>query len=592
LNGRRWIDDELRWAFGFVKPHAWRLAPVVLLSFCGTAIALTLPYLSKLLVDEALVGGDVSALYGIVALFLLFTLLNFVINTASGLRYVAVSAAVLFDMRLALYRHLQRLSPRFYARTPLGEIVSRINNDIGEIQRVVSDSALAWIGHLLFLGGAVAVMVWLDLRLFIVAVGLLPVSLWALVRYRRRLEGSIAELRASSAGIGTFLIETLQGLRLIVGANAQDREAERFRERNDGFIEALMRMQWMRYLSGGLPGLLLTLGTALVFLYGGSRVISGELTLGTFIAFMAYQMRLVSPIQGLMGVYASLASVRVSLGRVHEVLNTPPEVIERSGALPIDRALGGITFRGVRVGHGRGGAVLDEFDLEIAPGERVAIVGASGSGKSTLTDLLMRQLDPDAGSITLDGRDLRDVRLRDLRRQVFVVDQEPFLFHASLADNVRYCREGATDDEVRAALEGAGLGPLLASLPEGIATRVGERGRALSAGERQRVALARALLIDPAVLVLDEPTSALDPVAEHRVEAILASGRAPRTTLVITHRLDLARRADRVVVVSGGRVAEQGDPEVLIRARSAFHDLMLPSNPGVPVALSMAGARA
>jgi ATP-binding cassette, subfamily B, bacterial len=575
--GRRWIDEELRWALAFVLPYRGRLALVVLFSFFGTGIALALPYLSKLLVDDALVGGSIPALVRIVGLFLLLTLLNFGVNIASGLRYTSVSAAVLFDMRLSLYRHLQRLSPRFYSRTPLGEIVSRINNDIGEIQRVVSDSALAWIGHLLFLGGAVAVMVLLDARLFLVAIAVLPASLWALVRYRRRLEGSVAELRASSAGIGTFLIETLQAVRIVVGSNAQERESGRFREKNDGFIDALMRMQWLRYLAGGLPGLLLAGGTAMVFLYGGSRVISGELTLGTFVAFMAYQMRLVSPIQGLMGVYANLASVRVSLRRVHEILDVPVEVVEDPHAAPLPVARGAIEFEGVAVDFGRGGSVLEGFDLRIEAGERIAIVGASGSGKSTLGDLLVRHLDPDEGRVLLDGRDLRGVRLADLRRQVFVVDQEPFLFHASLAENVRYCRPEASDGEVERALVAAGLADFVRTLPEGLATAVGERGKSLSAGERQRVALARALLVDPAVLVLDEPTASLDPASEGRVASGFGAATRARTVLVVTHRLDLARRADRVVVVAGGRIVEQGDPEVLLLRGGAFRDLMAPA---------------
>jgi ATP-binding cassette, subfamily B, bacterial len=572
-----WLDDELRWALAFVRPYAAKLSLVLGLSLLSTAVALALPYLSKLLVDEALLGSDSSALVTIVGLFLLLTLVSFAINVISGLRYTAVSAAVLFDMRLTLYRHLQRLSPRFYSSTPLGEIVSRINNDIGEIQRIVSDSALAWIGHVLFLGGAVAVMIWLDAWLFAAAIAVMPIILWALVRYRRRLEASVAELRVSSAGIGTFLIETLQGVRLVVASNAQQREADRFRDKNDGFVAALMRMQWLRYLAGGLPGLLLAGGTALVFLLGGSRVISGEMTLGTFVAFMAYQMRLLSPIQGLMGLYASMATVKVSLRRVHEVLGAKVDVVESERAVPVSSVKGEIVLRGVTFGHGRGEAVLESVNLRIGPGERVAIVGASGSGKSTIADLLVRHFDPDLGTVLLDGRDVREIRLADLRRLLYVVDQEPFLFHSSLADNVRYSSPDASSAEVEAALVGAGLGDLLRGLPLGIETTVGERGRSLSAGERQRVGVARALLADPAVLVLDEPTSALDPIAEDQVVHTLAGTGRQRTLVVITHRLELARRLDRAVVIEAGRIVADGAPEVLLGATGPFRSLMLPA---------------
>src|SRR5438876_489645 len=258
-----------------------------------------------------------------------------------GLRYTRVSAEMLFDMRLALYRHLQRLSPRFYARTPLGEIVSRINNDMGEIQRIAAEGALAWVGNVLFLAGTIGIMLWLDLRLFLLSVALLPLSVWALTRYRRRLADKVSRLRQRSADIGTFLIETLQGMKLVVTSNAQEREAARFRRKNESFMDALSSMQLFSYLAGGIPGLILSAGTAAVFLYGGLQVIGGSLSMGTFVAFMAYQMRLLPPIQALMGLYASLATARVSIERVQQILDTPPEGMERPDAVPSPNVRGG-----------------------------------------------------------------------------------------------------------------------------------------------------------------------------------------------------------------------------------------------------------
>ncbi len=538
-------------------PYRWRLAPVFLMSLVGTGLALYIPYLSKLLVDDALIGGDRQALVRIIGVFLALTLLTFGVNVASGLRYTRVSADILFDMRLALYRHLQRLSPRFYARTPMGEIVSRLNNDISEIQRIAGETALSWIGHVLFLGGAIAVMIWLDPVLFFISIVLLPLSVWALHSYRRRLEGAIADMRARGAEIGSFLIETLQGMRLVVISNAQEREATRFRTRNDAFVGALMRMQMLRYLAGGMPGLILTAGMAIVFLVGGGRVIAGEASLGTFIAFMAYQSRLISPIQGLMGLYANVAAIRVSLRRVNEILDAPVEVIEAPNAASLDRPRGEIRLENVTLSHGRGGPVLDGVGFVVRPGETIALVGASGSGKSTIVELLSRQIDPDSGRVTLDGRDLRSLKLADLRRWVVAVEQDPFLFHVPLGENIRYARPAATDDEVIAAADKAGLSDLLAELPDGLATIVGERGRALSAGERQRIALARAFLTDPAVLVLDEPSSSLDPASEARMIRGYEEAMRGITTILITHREELARRADRVLTLMNGRIVEE-----------------------------------
>jgi ATP-binding cassette subfamily B protein len=554
--GIRTERSEFRRALLYVVPYWRRLAVVVFLSGLSTALSLALPYLSKTLIDTALVGRDLAALYRTVLLFALASAAGFGLTAITGLRYTRVSADVLFDMRLALYRHLQRLSPRFYARTPLGDILARVNNDVGEVQRVAAESLLAWVGNVLFLAGSVVAMLWLDVRLALAAFAMIPVSVWALSRVRATLGDRVRRVREAGAAIGSFLIETLQGLRLVVTSNAQTREADAFRRRNTAFVDALMSMQLWSYLSGSVPGLLLSIGYGVVFIYGGHRVIAGSLTLGTFVAFLAYQMRLQQPVQALMGLYASLATVQVSLRRVHELLDTPPDVVERDAPVRLARVDGAITFDRVTVDLGRG-TVLRSASFRVAPGERLALIGPSGSGKSTIGDLLLRLLDPDSGSIAIDGRDLRDVALDDLRRHVVLVEQEPFVFHASIADNIRYARPDASAGDVQRAATAAGLDAFLARLPEGDRTIVGERGAALSAGERQRIAIARALVADPSVLVLDEPTAALDPATERDVLAGYEQAMRGRTTIVITHRMTLAAAADRVLSLGADGVLEE-----------------------------------
>ena len=546
------LDAELRRGLAYVIPYKGRLAFILCLNLAGTALALYIPFLTRDLVDDALLGRDFDALVRIVVLFTAITVASFVLNVVSGLRYTKVSAEILFDMRLVVYRHLQRLSPRFFARTPLGDIMSRLNNDVGEIQRVLSDTVLAWVGNVAFLVGAVGMLLWLDWQLFLAAAALLPPAIWALVRYRRRLEVRVRVMRERSADIGSFLIETLRGVRLVAASNAGEREARRFKRRNDSFIDSLMKMTRLRYLAGGLPGLLLSGSTAVVFLYGGSRVIGGALTLGTFTAFMAYQMRLIGPVQGLMGLYAGLATARVSLRRVHELLDEPVEVVDAAVPVALGPVRGELVFEDVSCGHGRGGAVLDGFALTVSPGEVVALVGRSGSGKSTVADLIVRHLDPDRGRVLLDGRDIRDVALDELRARVAVVEQDAFVFNTSILENVRYGRPGAGAGEVMRAVERAGLAEFVAALPDGLDTVVGEDGRALSAGERQRVAIARALLVDPAVLVLDEATSALDAETEAHVVRAYREVMRGRTTVLITHREEMLRGVDRVVEVGGG----------------------------------------
>ena len=570
------LDRDFRRALRFVVPYRSQLALVLGLSLLGTGVSLYLPYLSKTLVDRALLGRDAAALVRTVIAFSALTLVSFALNVVSGLRYTSASAGILFDMRLALFQHLQRLSPRFYARVPLGQIASRINSDIGEIQRVAAEVALGWVGSVVFLAGSVVILVALDPVLCLVTIALLPPALWALVRYRARLEDAIAQMRDRSADVGTFLIESLQAMKLSVSLNAQQRDAARFRDRNDAFVAALMRMRRLTYLSGGLPGLVLAAGSAVVFLVGGWRVIDGAITMGTLVAFIAYQMRLVGPIQGLMGLYASIAAARVSLRRVHEILDAPPDVEEAPDARELTHASGRLHFDRVTFAFDRGSAVLDDVSLAAKPGQCIAIVGPTGGGKSTVADLIVRHLDPQQGRILLDGHDLRGLRLADVRRHIVVVDQDPFIFHTSIGENIRYARPDATEAEVLAAAAGAGLTELLDRLPEGLRSVVGERGRALSAGERQRLAIARAFLADPAVLVLDEATGSLDPATEAQVVAGYEAVMRGRTTIVISHRLEIARRADHVLVLRGGRVVESGKPAALLSRGAAFSALFSP----------------
>ena len=559
-----------RRAFAYLVPYWRRLVLVLVISLISTATTLFIPYLSKDLIDQALIGRDLDALRRIVGWFIALGVFGFILNVTSGLRYTRVSAEILFDMRLSLYAHLQRLSPRYYARTRLGDIVSRLNNDISEIQRVAAEAALAWVGNVLFLAGSLVMMIWLDWRLALIALAPFPISLIALAFYRRRLEARVAEMRQKSADIGSFLIETLQASSLIVASNAQQREQQRFRGLNAGFIDALMRMQRVTYFAGGLPGSVLSIGSAVAFFYGGLRVIDGTLTLGTMGAFLAYQMRVFAPAQALMGLYASLATARVSWSRVREILDAPIDVVEAANARALASPRGELTFESVTLGTDRQTRVLDEVSFTARPGTSVALVGGSGVGKSTIAYLATRLLDPDAGVVRLDGNDLRELTLESVRRHVVLVEQEPTLLHATIEENIRYVRPGATPDQVRHAAEAAGIAAFIEKLPRAYGTIVGERGLALSAGERQRVALARAFLADPAVLVLDEPTAALDSIAQRQVIEGYQAVMRGQTTILITHRREVAMAADHVVVLEGARVVDAGPPRELAERSEAF----------------------
>ena len=567
------VNNDYRRIFAYITPYWRRLTLVLVLSLFSTILGLAQPYITKLLIDEALLRQNMQALTLVAALMVVVTVLGFVLNIASSYRYVAVSAAVLFDMRLAVYRHLQRLSPRFYTRTKLGEIVSRLNNDISEVQRVAADTLLAAIANVIFLVGSVAIMVLLNWKLFLLSILLIPVSVIALKHYRAKLSSNVQRMRERSAEIGSFLIETLMGMRLVVTSNTQDIEVNRFREKNQSFVDALLSMQLVSFFAGALPGTVLTLSTALVFLYGGKLVIDGVMTIGALVAFMAYHMRLLAPVQNLMGLYTSVTTARVSLNRVFEILDAPVEVIENPGAMAIEGARGNIEFENVSLKYDRETVVLDDVSFKIPAGSLCAIAGPSGVGKSTIADLLLRFYDPQGGTIRLDGLDLRGVRLDDLRREVVLVEQTAFLFNATIAENIGYGRPDASLEDIIRAAQSASIDSFIRSLPEGYDTQVGERGQALSAGERQRIALARALLRDPSVLVLDEPTASVDPITEQTIAAALGSVMKGRTTVVISHRLSLIEGADLVIVIENGRVIETGRPAELLASGKALAGL-------------------
>jgi ATP-binding cassette subfamily B protein len=543
-------------ALAYVVPY-WRgLLAVMLLGLFSTAVGLVQPYISRLLIDDALLRRNLHALTMIAIAMVVVTIVGFVLNIASSYYYVRLSAESLFDMRLAVYRHLQQLSPRYFTQKKLGDIVSRINNDIGEVQRVCSDTLLSVLSNLLFLVGSIAIMSWLNWRLMLASIALLPVGIFALRHYQGRLTVQTADLRQRSSDLGSFLIESLLGMRLIVASATEKFEAERFREYNSSFIRSLLSMQVLSFLASAMPSTVLTLSTAIVFLYGGKLVIAQQLTVGGLVAFMAYHLKLLSPVQNLLGIYTNLLTGGVSLGRVFEVMDVPVEVKEVANPVPLPCVRHAITFENVRFQYGQDVPVLRDVSFTIPAGQMCAIVGASGAGKSTLADLLLRFHDVDSGSISIDGRDIRELRLEDLRRQVAMVEQTPYFFRASIRENIAYGRPEATLEEIRDCAAAAAIDSFIQSLPNGYETILGERGLTLSVGERQRIALARALLRDPRILILDEPTSALDPVAEAAVTRELLNVLRGRTSILITHRMSLAEMADMLVVIEVGCVLE------------------------------------
>ena len=550
-------------ASAFLRPYRNKFLLLFGIGFISTSLTLAQPYFTKLLIDDALIRRNMHGLWILAGWMAVCSALAFVFGIITTRAYTRMSADILFDMRSSAFRRLQLLSPQYFARTKTGDIVSRLNNDIGELQRLTSDTLLSLPSNVLFFVGSAAMMIYLDGRLFLISVALLPIGIWAMRRYQGRLREQVQQLREQSAGIGSFLIESILGMRLIVCSNAQERTHQAFGRRNETFVTSLLQMQVTSFLAGAFPGAVLTLAISCLFLLGGSMVVRGTLTIGGLMAFMAYYSRLLSPVQSLMGTYSALITGSVCLERVFELLDARTEVMEVDHPARMISDEGSIEFEGVDFAYGSR-QVLRNLTFSVVRRSVCLLVGQSGAGKSTIADLLLRFYDPSSGRIKLNGVDIRTLSFADLRSGVAVVEQTPFLFNTSILENLLFASPESSREDCERAAQAAGIHEFIETSPEGYETVVGERGLTLSAGQRQRLAIARALLRKPSVLILDEPSAALDPTAEFLLGKTLKELTSRCTVLVITHRPAFIAIASHVVVLDEGRAVEQGDPLALL----------------------------
>jgi ATP-binding cassette subfamily B protein len=569
-------------------PHRHTLAVVVGLIVLSSAVSLAQPFLVRRVIDEALPRQDVRLLVLCVAAMLGVAVVSAVIGVVQTWLSTAVGQKVMHRLRSDLFAHLQRQSLGFFTRTRGGEVQSRLVNDIGSMQGVVTQTATSIAANLTVVVGTAIAMVALSWRLALLSLVVLPPAVLLTRQVARMRHKVTAERQRRLADLHVQIEEGLSvsGVLLTKTLGASPRLTARFDETSADLVGLEIRSRLAGRWRMATMNIVFAAVPAAIYLAAGLPATSGGMTIGTLVAFVALQGTLFRPLMGLLNVGVDITSSLALFSRIFEYADLPVEIAEPStpSALPRGAASGEVRFEGVGFAYDTDRPVLTDIDLRVPAGSTLALVGETGSGKSTLASLVARLHDVSSGRVSIDGVDVRDLPLTDLADLVGVVTQETYLMHASVRDNLRHARPGATDAEIEQACRRARIHDLVSSLPEGYDTVVGSRGHRFSGGEQQRLALARTLLRDPAVLVLDEATSALDNETERAILAALEDVTRTRTTITVAHRLSTVRHADQIAVLHRGRVVELGTHEALLLLGGRYADLVRGGLGAEPVA--------
>ncbi|MEU1870445.1 ABC transporter ATP-binding protein [Streptomyces sp. NPDC048376] len=560
---------QVRRILKLFRPYRGRLAVVGLLVGAASLVSVATPFLLKEILDVAIPEGR-TGLLSLLALGMIFgAVLTSVFGVLQTLISTTVGQRVMHDLRTAVYGRLQQMSLAFFTRTRTGEVQSRIANDIGGMQATVTSTATSLVSNLTSVVATIVAMVVLDWRLTVVSLLLLPVFVWISRRVGRERRKITTRRQKQMAAMAATVTESLSVSGILLGRTMgrSDSLTRAFADESESLVDLEVRSNMAGRWRMAVITIVMAAMPAVIYWTAGIALQLGgpDVSLGTIVAFVSLQQGLFRPTVSLLSTGVQIQTSLALFQRIFEYLDLPIDITEREDPVHLDHIKGEVRFEGVEFGYdGKGGPVLDGIDITVPAGSSLAVVGPTGAGKSTLGHLVPRLYDVTGGRVTLDGVDVRDLDFDTLARAVGVVSQETYLFHASVAENLRFAKPDATDAELEAAARAAQIHDHIAALPDGYDTVVGERGHRFSGGEKQRLAIARTILRDPPVLVLDEATSALDTRTEAAVQDAIDALSANRTTITIAHRLSTVRGADRIVVLDSGRLAEQGTHEALL----------------------------
>ena len=558
----------------YARPYRGQiaLALAAMLVYSGTMMAL--PWTIKRAIDGHVMSedGSFAGLAAAVGLFCLVALLRFAMGVVHSRLLVRFGQNLILDIRTRLFEHIQALSMSFYDRNQAGRVMSRVQNDVMELSQALFAVLAFALADLVSVAGIAIAMVLMDALLAAIALGMVALLIPSLMFWRRFAQPHISRARVTVAGVNSSIQENVAGIRVVQSLNRQRHNAGTFRAVNNENLEAALKSARYRYGLWPSVELLAVLATAIV-IYVGGQMIGTSLEVGLLVAFALYIDRLFEPIRDLTGEFGQLTGSLVAADRVFELLDITPDVPTAADALVLPPVTGSIRYENVSFHYEQGSPVLRDVSLDVEPGETVALVGPTGAGKTTFVSLLMRLYDTVEGRITIDGHDLREVNPDSLSRQISAVPQEPFLFSATVRENIRYNRTDLADADVVEAAKAVGAHGFITRMKDGYDTELEERGGNLSMGQRQLISFARALARNPRILILDEATANVDTETELRIQQALESLMRGRTSFVIAHRLSTVRNADRIVVLDQGRIVEQGTHSELLAKRGLYHEL-------------------